>query len=76
MYCRHCARQLADNAEFCVSCGQRPLMGIRYCQGCGAESGPGAVVCVRLDCLGNRLEQASLTGGKSSSATLEGQAKP
>lgn len=47
MYCRNCARQLADNAEFCVSCGQRPLMGIRYCWSCGAEVAPAAEVCVK-----------------------------
>ena len=27
MYCRNCARQLADNAEYCINCGQRPLLG-------------------------------------------------
>jgi hypothetical protein len=47
MYCRNCARQLADNAEFCVSCGQRPLTGIRYCWSCGAETSPAAEVCVK-----------------------------
>ncbi len=47
MYCRNCAHQLADNAEFCVSCGQRPLQGMRYCQACGAEVVPGAEMCVK-----------------------------
>jgi len=55
MYCRNCARQLADNAEFCVSCGQRPLMGIRYCWSCGAETAPAAEVCVKC---GVRLARA------------------
>jgi hypothetical protein len=47
MYCRHCARQLADNAEFCVGCGQRPLLGFRYCQACGQETVPNAEICVK-----------------------------
>jgi hypothetical protein len=55
MYCRNCARQLADNAEFCVACGQRPLGGLRYCQSCGQETLPNAVVCVKC---GVRLGQA------------------
>ncbi len=47
MYCRNCARQLADNAEFCVACGQRPLMGVKFCSACGAETPPNAEVCVK-----------------------------
>jgi len=45
MYCRNCARQLADNAQFCVACGQPPLAGMRYCLACGQETPPGAVAC-------------------------------
>lgn len=55
MYCRNCARQLADNAEFCVSCGQRPLAGTRHCWSCGAETAPAAEVCVKC---GVRLARA------------------
>ncbi len=47
MYCRNCAKQLADNAEFCVVCGQRPLTGSKYCHSCGQELPPGAVICVK-----------------------------
>jgi ribosomal protein L40E len=47
MYCRNCARQLADNADFCVACGQRPLLGMRYCWSCGAETQPTAEICVK-----------------------------
>ncbi len=47
MYCRNCAHQLADNAEFCTSCGQRPLLGTRFCQACGAETPANAEVCVK-----------------------------
>jgi hypothetical protein len=47
MYCRNCAHQLTDNAEFCVACGQRPLRGSRFCQACGAEPMPAAEICVK-----------------------------
>ena len=47
MYCRNCAHQLADVAEFCTACGQRPLQGTRYCWSCGAEVLPQAEVCVK-----------------------------
>jgi len=45
MYCRNCARQLADTAEFCVACGQRPRLGTRYCFSCGQEATPSAEIC-------------------------------
>ncbi len=45
MYCRNCARQLADTAEFCVACGQRPRLGTRYCSSCGQEATPSAEIC-------------------------------
>ena len=47
MYCRNCAHQLADNAEFCVACGQRPFQGLRFCQACGAETTPMAEICLK-----------------------------
>jgi ribosomal protein L40E len=47
MYCRNCAHQLPDQAEFCVSCGQRPMLGARFCYYCGAETVPAAEVCVK-----------------------------
>jgi len=56
MYCRNCARQLADTAEFCVACGQRPLLGTRYCSNCGRETIPNAEICTQC---GVRLVQAA-----------------
>jgi hypothetical protein len=47
MYCRNCAHQLADNAEFCVACGQRPFQGLRFCQACGVETTPMAEICIK-----------------------------
>ena len=45
MYCRNCARELADTAEFCVNCGQPPRQGTRFCLSCGKETFAGAQVC-------------------------------
>jgi len=47
MYCRNCARELTDTAEFCVNCGQRPRQGTRYCPACGQETMPYAQVCTK-----------------------------
>jgi TM2 domain-containing membrane protein YozV len=46
---------LADTAEFCVACGQRPLLGTRFCSNCGQETLPGAEICVKC---GRRLGRA------------------
>jgi TM2 domain-containing membrane protein YozV len=51
MYCRNCARQLADNAEFCVDCGQRPLAGKRFCSNCGLEMTSNAEICTQCGAL-------------------------
>jgi TM2 domain-containing membrane protein YozV len=47
MYCRNCARQLADNAEVCADCGQGPLAGMRFCSNCGLEMTPNAEICTQ-----------------------------
>jgi len=47
MYCRNCARQLADNAAYCIACGQPPLVGTRFCQACGQETLPNAEICLK-----------------------------
>ena len=64
MYCRNCAQQIPDQAEFCTKCGQRPRLGIRYCWSCGAESLPQAEICVKC---GVRLP---LTGDKDWTTAL------
>jgi len=56
MYCRNCARQLAENAEYCVACGQRPLLGSKFCWSCGSETPPNAEICVKC---GVRLSGSS-----------------
>jgi TM2 domain-containing membrane protein YozV len=47
MYCRNCSRQLVENAEFCVDCGQRPLAGGRFCANCGQEMPANAEICAQ-----------------------------
>jgi hypothetical protein len=55
MFCRNCAHQLDDQAQFCTSCGQRPRQGARYCWSCAAETLPNAEICVKC---GVRLRPA------------------
>ena len=38
MYCRTCGNKINDNAEICVKCGCKPLIGKSYCQNCGADT--------------------------------------
>ncbi|WP_285824056.1 hypothetical protein [Schaedlerella arabinosiphila] len=38
MYCRTCGNKINDNAEICVMCGCKPLIGKSYCQNCGADT--------------------------------------
>ena len=61
MYCRNCAHQLPDEAQFCTSCGQRPGEGTRYCWSCGAEPVPSTEICVKC---GVRLTRMGQMGQK------------
>jgi TM2 domain-containing membrane protein YozV len=36
-----------EGADYCTSCGVRPLKGSKYCNNCGAETLPDAEVCVK-----------------------------
>jgi TM2 domain-containing membrane protein YozV len=79
MYCRNCAQQLADTAEFCVGCGQRPLAGTRFCSRCGKEVAPDSEFCThcgaRLDHSGKEVlvipggEDVASAGGRKDLAT-------
>jgi hypothetical protein len=55
MYCRNCAQQVSDQAQFCTSCGQPPLQGTRYCWSCGTETLANAEICLKC---GVRLVRA------------------
>lgn len=38
MYCRTCGNKINDNAEICVKCGCKPLIGEDFCQSCGTKT--------------------------------------
>ena len=47
MFCRTCGSPVNDNAEVCVKCGCKPLVGKEYCQNCGQKTLPQQEVCVK-----------------------------
>ena len=47
MYCRHCGKELNENADYCTSCGVSTNKGNAYCSECGAETSEVADVCVK-----------------------------
>ena len=47
MFCRTCGSPVNDNAEVCVKCGCKPLVGKEYCQNCGQRTKPEQEVCVK-----------------------------
>jgi len=51
MYCRNCGKELPPGAEFCISCGVRPLNAENFCQNCGAETRPEQEVCLKCGIL-------------------------
>jgi TM2 domain-containing membrane protein YozV len=46
-YCRHCGKEVPDQAVVCAHCGSPPMSGGRYCDNCGAETEAGAEFCVK-----------------------------
>lgn len=47
MYCRHCGKEVPEQAVMCVACGVPPKNGKNYCQNCGAQSSQTANVCIK-----------------------------
>ena len=47
MFCRNCAKEVPEQAEFCLGCGARPLTGNAYCHSCGAPTTSLAELCVK-----------------------------
>ena len=62
MFCRNCGKEVAENAEVCVSCGMKPLMGKKFCQNCGAETKENQEVCTKG---GVKLKSSMGKGAKS-----------
>jgi hypothetical protein len=47
MYCRNCGKEVAPEAEICMSCGARPKAGKSFCSNCGAQTSELAEICVK-----------------------------
>lgn len=47
MYCRTCGNMINDNAEVCVKCGCKPLIGKAYCQNCGTKTTYQQIICTK-----------------------------
>ena len=61
MYCRTCGNKINDNAEICVKCGCKPLIGKDYCQSCGARTTQKQEACTKC---GKRLLSVMTTAQK------------
>lgn len=57
MYCRHCGKELNENADYCTSCGVSTNKGNTYCSSCGAETNEAADVCVKCGMKLKKLNQ-------------------
>jgi len=62
MFCRNCGKEVLENAEICVNCGMKPLMGKKFCQSCGAETKENQEVCTKC---GVKLKSSMGKGAKS-----------
>jgi uncharacterized membrane protein/RNA polymerase subunit RPABC4/transcription elongation factor Spt4 len=60
MYCRHCGKDINDQAVVCVGCGAPPLTGKKFCQSCGKDTAENAEVCTNC---GVRLATGTLSTG-------------
>ena len=54
MFCRHCGKEMPNEATICVSCGVPAGKGNAFCPVCGAAVAPEAAICVAC---GASLEQ-------------------
>lgn len=69
MYCRTCGNKVNDNAEICVKCGCKPLIGKEFCQICGAKTTAQQQVCTKC---GSKLKSIMTTTQKKSKGTKIG----
>lgn len=69
MYCRTCGNKINDNAEICVKCGCKPLVGKAFCQSCGAKTTQQQMMCTKC---GVRLKSATTTAQKKQVASKAG----
>ena len=69
MYCKHCGKELNENAAVCLNCGVRVGDGSKFCQQCGFEHDPLAVVCIKCG-----IELKKFNNSKSSKIMSFGEA--
>ncbi|MBA4417356.1 MAG: hypothetical protein C0392_05540 [Syntrophus sp. (in: bacteria)] len=46
-YCRHCGKEAAEQAVFCVSCGASPKGGRNFCHYCGSATNSAQELCIK-----------------------------
>lgn len=71
MYCRTCGNKVNDNAEICVKCGCRPLIGKAFCQNCGAKTLAQQAVCTKCGISLKSVAVAKTTKGTADNAALK-----
>lgn len=70
-YCRHCGKEMQDEASVCISCGideRTPVTSDKaYCRSCGSEMNGKAAVCIKCG-----MAQATVKNGSRSSGCESG----
>ena len=69
MYCRTCGSKVNDNAEICVKCGCKPLVGKDFCQVCGTKTNTQQQVCAKC---GSKLKSIMTTAQIKNKGTKTG----
>lgn len=72
-YCRHCGKEMKDEAAVCVNCGiakKTPVTsGVAYCESCGAEMNSKATLCTKCG-VSQTQSGSSFANSNSSGADL------
>lgn len=69
MYCRTCGNKINDNAEICMKCGCKPLIGKTFCQHCGVKTTSQQQVCTKC---GVKLKSIMTTAQKRKTVEKKG----
>lgn len=69
MYCRTCGNHVNDNAEVCIKCGCKPLIGNDFCQNCGIKTISQQVMCTKC---GVRLKSVMTKAQKKMNVEKQG----
>ena len=64
MYCRNCAKEVAEQAVMCVACGTPPRSATKFCWHCAAETAAAATTCMKCGvALAGAGEKSKLVAG-------------